>query len=143
MNLAALDLCLRKLFLGYGLHCDLKTMRIANRRAMEYSPEFNDKYQWRSGIEATFSEMDKKDRAQTTQSARSARCRLFCPFKSHCRQPRSPHVPDRQIYLSAPLMGASALKLKVTIIRAAIASSVAERGRVKKIEKSPCDICRD
>ncbi|MBA4396150.1 MAG: hypothetical protein C0394_01980 [Syntrophus sp. (in: bacteria)] len=35
-------------------------MRIANRRAMEYSPEFKDKYRWRSGIEATFSEMDKK-----------------------------------------------------------------------------------
>ncbi len=27
---------------------------------MEYSPEFKDKYRWRSGIEATFSEMDKK-----------------------------------------------------------------------------------
>jgi hypothetical protein len=42
------------------LHYDLKTMRIANRRAMEYSSEFKEKYRWRSGIEATFSEMDKK-----------------------------------------------------------------------------------
>ena len=42
------------------LHYDLKAMRIANRRAMEYSPEFKGKYRWRSGIEATFSEMDKK-----------------------------------------------------------------------------------
>jgi len=42
------------------LHYDLKALRIANRRAMEYSPEFKDKYRWRSGIEATFSEMDKK-----------------------------------------------------------------------------------
>ena len=45
---------------NYYLHYDLKTMRIANRRAMEYSPQFKDKYRWRSGIEATFSEMDKK-----------------------------------------------------------------------------------
>jgi len=35
-------------------------MRIANRRAMEYFLEFKDKYRWRSGIEATFSEMHKK-----------------------------------------------------------------------------------
>ena len=45
---------------NHYLHHDLKAMRIANRRAMEYSPEFKDKYRWRSGIEATFSEMDKK-----------------------------------------------------------------------------------
>jgi len=45
---------------NHYLHYDLKTMRIANRRAMEYSPEFKDKYRWRSGIEATFSEMDKR-----------------------------------------------------------------------------------
>jgi len=45
---------------NHYLHYDIKTMRIANRRAMEYSPEFKDKYRWRSGIEATFSEMDKK-----------------------------------------------------------------------------------
>jgi Transposase DDE domain/Transposase domain (DUF772) len=45
---------------NHYLHYDLKTMRIANRRAMEHSPEFKDKYRWRSGIEATFSEMDKK-----------------------------------------------------------------------------------
>jgi len=45
---------------NHYLHYDLKIMRIANRRAMEYSPEFKDKYRWRSGIEATFSEMDKK-----------------------------------------------------------------------------------
>ena len=28
--------------------------------AREHTPEFKDKYRWRSGIEATFSEMDKK-----------------------------------------------------------------------------------
>ena len=41
------------------LYYDIKAMRIAKRRAMEYSPEFKDKYRWRSGIEATFSAMDK------------------------------------------------------------------------------------
>ena len=45
---------------NHYLHYDIKAMRIANRRAMEYSPEFKEKYRWRSGIEATFSEMDKK-----------------------------------------------------------------------------------
>ena len=45
---------------NHYLHYDPKAMRIANRRALEYSPEFKDKYRWRSGIEATFSEMDKK-----------------------------------------------------------------------------------
>jgi hypothetical protein len=38
----------------------LKAMRIAGRRAREHTPEFMDKYRWRSGIESTFSEMDKK-----------------------------------------------------------------------------------
>jgi hypothetical protein len=38
----------------------LKALRIAGRRAREHTPEFMDKYRWRSGIESTFSEMDKK-----------------------------------------------------------------------------------
>jgi len=42
------------------LRFDLKTLRIATRRAKEHTPEFKDKYRWRSGIESTFSEMDKK-----------------------------------------------------------------------------------
>jgi hypothetical protein len=42
------------------LRFDLKTLRIASRRAREHTPEFKDKYRWRSGIESTFSEMDKK-----------------------------------------------------------------------------------
>lgn len=41
------------------LYYNIKAIRIAKRRAMEYSPEFKDKYRWRSGIEATFSAMDK------------------------------------------------------------------------------------
>jgi hypothetical protein len=42
------------------LRFDLKTLRIAARRAREHTPEFKDKYRWRSGIESTFSGMDKQ-----------------------------------------------------------------------------------
>jgi hypothetical protein len=42
------------------LRFNLKALRIASRRAREHTPEFKDKYRWRSGIEATMSEMDKK-----------------------------------------------------------------------------------
>ena len=42
------------------LRIHLKTLRIAARRAQEHTPEFEDKYRLRSGIESTFSEMDKK-----------------------------------------------------------------------------------
>ena len=41
------------------LRFDFKALRIANRRASEHTPEFKEKYRWRSGIESTFSEMDK------------------------------------------------------------------------------------
>ena len=42
------------------LRFDLKTLRIAARRAREHTTEFKDKYRWRSGIESTFSGMDKQ-----------------------------------------------------------------------------------
>jgi len=42
------------------LRFDLKTLRIAVRRAREHTPEFKEKYRWRSGIESTFSGMDKQ-----------------------------------------------------------------------------------
>jgi hypothetical protein len=42
------------------LRFNLKALRIASRRAREHTPEFKDKYRWRSGIESTMSEMDKK-----------------------------------------------------------------------------------
>lgn len=42
------------------LRFDLKTLRIAARRTREHTPEFKDKYRWRSGIESTFSGMDKR-----------------------------------------------------------------------------------
>ena len=42
------------------LRFGLKTLRIATRRAREDTPAFKDKYRWRSGVESTFSEMDKK-----------------------------------------------------------------------------------
>jgi hypothetical protein len=41
------------------LRFDLKTLRIAARQAKEHTAEFKDKYRWRSGIESTFSAMDK------------------------------------------------------------------------------------
>jgi hypothetical protein len=41
------------------LRFNLKTLRIAARRAREHTLEFKDKYRWRSGIESTFSGMDK------------------------------------------------------------------------------------
>ena len=41
------------------LRFNLKALRIAARRAREHTPEFKDKYRWRSGIESTFSGMDK------------------------------------------------------------------------------------
>jgi hypothetical protein len=42
------------------LRFDLKSLRIAARRAREHTAEFKDKYRWRSGIESTFSGMDKQ-----------------------------------------------------------------------------------
>lgn len=41
------------------LRYDEKTMRIATRRAIEYTPEFKDKYRWRAGIESTMSAYDR------------------------------------------------------------------------------------
>ena len=42
------------------LHYDDKARRIAIRRTEEHTDEFKEKYRWRSGIEATMSEYDKK-----------------------------------------------------------------------------------
>lgn len=42
------------------LHYDDKAWRIAIRRTEEHTDEFKEKYRWRSGIEATMSEYDKK-----------------------------------------------------------------------------------
>jgi hypothetical protein len=42
------------------LRFDLKALRIAARRTREHTPEFKEKYRWRSGIESTFSGMDKQ-----------------------------------------------------------------------------------
>ena len=42
------------------LRFDLKALRSAGRRAREHTPEFKNKYRWRSGIESTFSGMDKQ-----------------------------------------------------------------------------------
>ena len=37
-----------------------KEMRLAQRRAYEHTEEFKDRYRWRSGIEATMSEYDRR-----------------------------------------------------------------------------------
>jgi hypothetical protein len=42
------------------LRFDLKALRIAARRTREHTPEFKEKYRWRSGIESTFSGMGKQ-----------------------------------------------------------------------------------
>ena len=42
------------------LHYDDKARRVAIRRAYEHTDAFKEKYRWRSGIEATMSEYDKK-----------------------------------------------------------------------------------
>ena len=44
----------------YVLHYTEKEMRIAERRAYEQTDEFKDRYRWRSGIEATMSEYDRR-----------------------------------------------------------------------------------
>jgi len=44
----------------YALHYTEKEMRIAERRAYEQTNEFKDRYRWRSGIEATMSEYDRR-----------------------------------------------------------------------------------
>lgn len=45
---------------GHYLRYDDKVVRLAKRRAHEKTPEFKDKYRFRSGIEATMSEYDRK-----------------------------------------------------------------------------------
>jgi hypothetical protein len=44
----------------YVLHYTEKELRIAKRRAYEQTDEFKDRYRWRSGIEATMSEYDRR-----------------------------------------------------------------------------------
>ncbi len=43
----------------YYLRYEEKAMRIAKRRAIEQTAEFKDRYRWRSGSEATISELDR------------------------------------------------------------------------------------
>jgi hypothetical protein len=45
---------------GYYLHYADKTLRLAQRRAYEKTPEFQEDYRWRAGIEGTMSQMDRK-----------------------------------------------------------------------------------
>jgi len=45
---------------NYYLRYTNKAMRLAQRRAYEQTDEFKDRYRWRSGVEATMSEYDRK-----------------------------------------------------------------------------------
>jgi hypothetical protein len=45
---------------GYSLYYDDKTLRLAKRRAHEKTPEFQDDYRFRAGIEGTMSQLDRK-----------------------------------------------------------------------------------
>jgi hypothetical protein len=45
---------------GYYLRYDDKTLRLAQRRAREKTPEFRDAYRFRAGIEGTMSQTDRK-----------------------------------------------------------------------------------
>lgn len=56
-----------------------KALRLAMRRAREASAEFIDKYRWRSGIEATFSEMDRKTGIKQLR-VRGFKAVRFCMF---------------------------------------------------------------
>jgi hypothetical protein len=45
---------------GYSLYYDDKTLRLAKRRVHEKTPEFQDDYRFRAGIEGTMSQLDRK-----------------------------------------------------------------------------------
>lgn len=45
---------------GYYLHYDDKALRLATRRAYEKTPEFQEVYRFRAGIEGTMSQLDRK-----------------------------------------------------------------------------------
>ena len=45
---------------GYYLHYDDKALRLAQRRAHEKTPEFQEIYRFRAGIEGTMSQLDRK-----------------------------------------------------------------------------------
>ena len=45
---------------GYYLRYDDKTLRLAQRRAYEKTPEFGEDYRFRAGIEGTMSQLDRK-----------------------------------------------------------------------------------
>jgi hypothetical protein len=45
---------------GYSLYYDDKTLRLTKRRAHEKTPEFQDDYRFRAGIEGTMSQLDRK-----------------------------------------------------------------------------------
>jgi len=70
---------------NHYLHYDLKTMRIANHHGV--SPRVQGQIPVALRHRGNLLGNGQKDRGQTTQGSRSACYCLFCPFKSHCRQP--------------------------------------------------------
>ena len=52
-------------------------MRIAKRRAYEQTDEFKDRYRWRSGVEATMSEYDRRTGAKRLR-VRGFKAVRFC-----------------------------------------------------------------
>ena len=54
-----------------------KELRIAKRRAYEQTDEFKDRYRWRSGIEATMSEYDRRTGAKQLR-VRGFKAVKFC-----------------------------------------------------------------
>ena len=59
------------------LNYDDKAQRIAIRRAKENTDEFKEKYRWRSGIEATMSEYDKKTGVKQLRVRGFGACLLY------------------------------------------------------------------
>jgi len=61
----------------YYLRCAEKDIRVAQRRAYEETQEFKDRYRWRSGIEATMSEYDRRTGVKHLR-VRGLRAVRFC-----------------------------------------------------------------
>lgn len=54
------DCPIRSVRNGYGFSYDRKQVKMARRRARERTREFREKYRYRSGVESTMSELDRK-----------------------------------------------------------------------------------
>lgn len=64
---------------GYYLRYDEKAYRLARRRAIETSPEFQEKYRFRAGVEATMSQYDRRTGVKKLR-VRGRKAVRFCAF---------------------------------------------------------------